>query len=162
MPQMGRTIGRAIRQFRNAQEEMNKVVRQEVYDPDGDHEPLNDTISGIFKEFTGEKKEPAQKAVEKLENSAAPEAKQAKSASASTSASQSSSTSEDAPLDTSTVKKKEIQGETFAQKKARLAREKAEKEALSKGKGEDEASVADKLYGITKEKKSREGDENSL
>ena len=40
LPQIGRTIGRAMRQFRNAQDEMNKVIRTEVYDPIMDNEPL--------------------------------------------------------------------------------------------------------------------------
>ena len=40
LPAAGRTIGRAIRQFRNAQDEMNKVIRTEVYDPLNDTSPL--------------------------------------------------------------------------------------------------------------------------
>jgi TatA/E family protein of Tat protein translocase len=49
MPQLGRTIGRAMRQFKNAQDEMNKVIRTEVYDPLRDNEPLKnpaDILSG--------------------------------------------------------------------------------------------------------------------
>lgn len=33
LPQMGRTVGRAIRQFKNASNDMNKKFREEVYDP---------------------------------------------------------------------------------------------------------------------------------
>lgn len=33
LPGMGRTVGRALRQFRNAQEGVNKVVRAEIIDP---------------------------------------------------------------------------------------------------------------------------------
>jgi len=40
LPGMGRTIGRALRQFRNAQDEMNKVIKTEVYDPLNDTDPL--------------------------------------------------------------------------------------------------------------------------
>lgn len=40
LPGMGRTIGRVIRQFRNAQDEMNKVIKTEVYDPVMDNDPL--------------------------------------------------------------------------------------------------------------------------
>ena len=32
-PRMGRTIGRALRQFRQAQDQMNKMVKTEIYDP---------------------------------------------------------------------------------------------------------------------------------
>lgn len=33
LPQMGRTVGRAIKQFRNASDDMNKKFREEIYDP---------------------------------------------------------------------------------------------------------------------------------
>lgn len=33
LPSMGRTIGRALRQFRQAQDQMNKMVKTEIYDP---------------------------------------------------------------------------------------------------------------------------------
>lgn len=47
MPQIARTIGRAVRQFRNAQEQMNKVIKAEVYDPLKDLEPLANPFSGF-------------------------------------------------------------------------------------------------------------------
>lgn len=40
LPAIGRTIGRAMRQFKNAQDEMNKVIKTEVYDPLNDQDPL--------------------------------------------------------------------------------------------------------------------------
>lgn len=52
MPQIGRTIGRAMRQFRNAQDEMNKVIKSEVYDPLNDKDPLKNP----FDSATGAKK----------------------------------------------------------------------------------------------------------
>ena len=33
LPAMGRTIGRALRQFQQAQDQMNKMVQTEIYDP---------------------------------------------------------------------------------------------------------------------------------
>ena len=33
LPAMGRTIGRALRQFQQAQDQMNKMVKTEIYDP---------------------------------------------------------------------------------------------------------------------------------
>jgi TatA/E family protein of Tat protein translocase len=47
MPQIARTIGRAIRQFRTAQEQMNKVIKAEVYDPLKDLEPLANPFAGL-------------------------------------------------------------------------------------------------------------------
>ena len=36
LPGMGRTLGRALRQFQNAQEGFNKVVRADLLDPAAD------------------------------------------------------------------------------------------------------------------------------
>lgn len=58
MPQIARTVGKAIRQFKGAQEKMNTVIKTEVYDP------LNDAASDMnpFKDFDdgmSGKKEPS-------------------------------------------------------------------------------------------------------
>jgi colicin import membrane protein len=47
LPQIARTIGRVIRQFRSAQEQMNKVIKAEVYDPLKDLEPLANPFAGF-------------------------------------------------------------------------------------------------------------------
>ncbi|MCD8199841.1 MAG: twin-arginine translocase TatA/TatE family subunit [Coriobacteriaceae bacterium] len=45
LPQVGRTVGRAIRQFRTASEEANKKIKEEVYDPFmTTMEPVKDSI----------------------------------------------------------------------------------------------------------------------
>ena len=36
LPAMAKTLGKAINKFRSAQEEMNKVIKTEVYDPTSD------------------------------------------------------------------------------------------------------------------------------
>ena len=41
LPGMGRTIGRGLRQFREAQEGLTKVVKAEVIDP------INDAANGV-------------------------------------------------------------------------------------------------------------------
>ncbi len=56
MPQLGRTIGRAMRQFKNAQDEMNKVIRTEVYDPLKDNEPLKNPADILSGKSTAQKK----------------------------------------------------------------------------------------------------------
>lgn len=38
LPSIARTIGRAIAKFREAQDEVNEVIRREVYDPDADNQ----------------------------------------------------------------------------------------------------------------------------
>jgi TatA/E family protein of Tat protein translocase len=63
MPQIARTIGRAVRQFRSAQEQMNKVIKAEVYDPLKDIEPLTNPFAGFSLDDT--KKDAGKKAPEK-------------------------------------------------------------------------------------------------
>lgn len=122
LPQMGRTIGRAIRQFQNAQEEMSKVVKAEVYDPLTDDEPLKN-ITDIFKD---DKDKATKSTTDK------------KAATKSTSSSASSkATDADKTKETSAPA-----AETFAEKRARLARERAEAER------EEGSTTAEKLYGL--------------
>ena len=54
MPDMARTIGRAVRQFRSAQEQMTKVIKTEVYDPIKDLEPLMNPFEGFSLDVTGD------------------------------------------------------------------------------------------------------------
>ena len=46
LPQIAKTIGKAVRKFRSAQEEMNKVVKTEIYDPSSD-EPVKNPLKEI-------------------------------------------------------------------------------------------------------------------
>ena len=48
LPAMAKTLGKAIGKFRNAQEEMNKVIKNEVYDPDSD-EPFKNPLDVMEK-----------------------------------------------------------------------------------------------------------------
>lgn len=56
MPAMAKTIGKAIARFRTAQEEMNNVIRNEVYDPNSDDPFANplDALSKVEKKVTRE------------------------------------------------------------------------------------------------------------
>jgi colicin import membrane protein len=54
LPQIARTIGRVLRQFRTAQEQMNKVIKAEVYDPLKDLEPLANPFAGFSLEDSKE------------------------------------------------------------------------------------------------------------
>jgi len=53
LPQIARTVGRVIRQFRTAQEQMNKVIKSEVYDPLKDLEPLANPFAGFSLDLDG-------------------------------------------------------------------------------------------------------------
>ena len=48
LPAIAKTIGKAIGKFRSAQEEMNKVIKTEVYDPTSD-EPFKNPLDALSK-----------------------------------------------------------------------------------------------------------------
>lgn len=48
LPAIAKTIGRAIAKFRSAQNEMNDVIKHEVYDPDAD-EPFKNPLDSLNK-----------------------------------------------------------------------------------------------------------------
>ena len=72
LPAMAKTLGKAIGKFRNAQEEMNKVIKNEVYDPDSD-EPFKNPLDVMEKAADAGKKAAngASKAVSSHSSSAA-------------------------------------------------------------------------------------------
>ena len=114
LPQMGRTIGRAIRQFKNAQDEVNKVIQKEVVDPfkQVDQDMRRDPFAGAF----GEKKVDDYSAGRAGSTDYA--AMQAQNASA------------------------QEEEETFAERKARMAKQKEEARARKQAK--KEAAMAKK------------------
>ncbi|MEG2557800.1 MAG: twin-arginine translocase TatA/TatE family subunit, partial [Raoultibacter sp.] len=54
LPAIAKTVGQAIAKFKNAQEEMNKVIKTEVYDPTSD-EPFKNPLEALSK-LEGDKK----------------------------------------------------------------------------------------------------------
>ena len=159
LPSMGRTIGRAMRQFRQAQDQMNKMVKTEIYDP------LNAAAKEPAKKQGPKKKVTGSNATAKPETFAEKKARLAAEAEA---AAQRKATGTEATAETATPAvpaKKAGVSETFAEKKARLEAEKAAAEAkkasgaaasttakpktTSKKSG---SSSAAKLYGIDKDR----------
>ncbi|MEG0682541.1 MAG: twin-arginine translocase TatA/TatE family subunit, partial [Eggerthellaceae bacterium] len=55
LPAIAKTVGQAIGKFKNAQEEMNKVIKTEVYDPNSD-EPFKNPLE-VLSKLEGDKKE---------------------------------------------------------------------------------------------------------
>lgn len=49
LPQLAKTLGMAIRKFRDAQDEVNRVVKTEIYDPLSEN-PVKDPMAAIDKE----------------------------------------------------------------------------------------------------------------
>ena len=52
LPAMAKTLGKAINKFKSAQEEMNKVIKTEVYDPNSD-EPFKNLLEALSKVTEG-------------------------------------------------------------------------------------------------------------
>lgn len=156
LPAMGRTIGRALRQFRQAQDQMNKMVKTEIYDP------LNEAAKEPVKKQGPKKKVSGKNAAAKPETFAEKKARLAAEAEATAQRKAAGTASEAAAP--AVPAKPAGASETFAERKARLEAEKAAAEAkkaagtattaakpktTSKKSG---SSSAAKLYGIDKDR----------
>ena len=108
LPAMAKTLGKAIGKFRNAQEEMNKVIKNEVYDPDSD-EPFKNPLDVMEKAADAGKKAAngASKAVSSHSSSA-----------------------------TASKPRPAGQQESFSERKARYDRERAAKQAAEAERAE--------------------------
>ena len=151
LPAMGRTIGRALRQFRQAQDQMNKMVQTEIVNP------LNETMKEPAKKQGPKKKVSGAAASAKPETFAEKKARLAAEADAA--AKRKASGVEEQPVAPAAPTKKAGTSETFAERKARLEAEKAaaaEKQPAAAAKPATTAkkagSSAAKLYGIDKDR----------
>ncbi len=151
LPAMGRTIGRALRQFRQAQDQMNKMVQTEIVNP------LNETMKEPAKKQGPKKKVSGAAASTKPETFAEKKARLAAEADAA--AKRKASGIEEQPAAPAAPVKKAGASETFAERKARLEAEKAaaaEKKPAAAAKPatatKKAGSSAAKLYGIDKDR----------
>lgn len=157
LPSMGRTIGRALRQFRQAQDQMNKMVKTEIYDP------LNEATKEPAKKQGPKKKVSGSTAAAKPETFAEKKARLAAEAEAT--AQRKAAGASGAEGDATAVPAKPAGvSETFAERKARLEAEKAAAEAKKAGgtaaaakpktttSKKPGSSSAAKLYGIDKDR----------
>ena len=115
LPAMAKTLGKAIGKFRNTQEEMNKVIKNEVYDPDSD-EPFKNPLDVMEKAADAGKK-------------AANGASKAVSSASKAVSSHSSSATAPKPRPAG-------QQESFSERKARYDRERAAKQAAEAERAE--------------------------
>lgn len=159
LPSIGRTVGRAIRQFRNASDEVNRVIRTEVYDPIMDNKPMRDpseilsgkkktepartvkTVDDAGTETFAERR--ARLARERAEKAAAAPVEQAAATEAQAAPEPAPAA---APEPAPTV-------ETFAERRARLEKERAaraaakeQQAATAAAEAAPAASLADALY----------------
>ena len=117
LPQIAKTVGKAIGKFRNAQEEMSKIVKPtDVFDPKSD-EPFKNPLDALAK---------AGDALTKTTGSSSGKKNSAASGSKASSGTGSST----------------AQAESFSERKARYDRERAAKRAAEKEAAEREAAAA--------------------
>jgi len=158
LPSMGRTIGRALRQFRQAQDQMNKMVKTEIDDP------LNEATKEPAKKQGPKKKVTGTAAAAKPETFAEKKARLAAQAGAAAQRKEAGDGAPAAEAAPAVPAKPAGVSETFAQKKARLEAEKAAAEA-NKASGavvtnkpktptttKKPGASAAKLYGIDKDR----------
>ncbi len=129
LPAMARTVGRGIAKFKSAQEEMNNVIKNDLYDPDSD--------------------EPFKNPVEALDKLAAKHDKSGKSTAASKSAS--GTKASDKPAAETHKPSVTPRQESFTERKARYERERAARraaeEAAAAGGAAAAASASDAASG---------------
>lgn len=119
LPAMARTIGRGIAKFKSAQEEMNNVIKNDLYDPDSD--------------------EPFKNPVEALDKLASKHDKSGKPTAASKSIA--SSKASDKPAAETHKADATPRQESFTERKARYERERAAKRAAEEAAGAGGAAV---------------------
>lgn len=146
LPKIGRMIGRAVRQFRNAQDEMNRVIKTEVYDPIMDDEPLKNPVDIISGKKDASKK-PTVKTVpsssetfaerrarlarERAEQAAGADGAPVKAAAETAAGTAGASASVKADKPGAQSSDSRPKAETFAERRARLERERAAREAAA-------------------------------
>lgn len=157
LPSMGRTIGRALRQFRQAQDQMNKMVKTEIYDP------LNEATKEPAKKQGPKKKVSGSTAAAKPETFAEKKARLAAEAEATAQRKAAGASGAEGDATAAPAKPAGV-SETFAERKARLEAEKAAAEAKKAGgtaaaakpktttSKKPGSSSAAKLYGIDKDR----------
>ena len=125
LPEIGRTVGRAIAKFREAQQDMNETLGSDkIFDPNNPDEPFKDPIEALDK--LAKRQEEKQR--EKEKEKAASDAKAVKDRPAEESADASEG---EAPRQ-----------ESFTERKARYERERAARKAAEAKAAEPAASAA--------------------
>ena len=130
LPEVAKTIGKAIARFRSAQEEMNSVIKStDIFDPNDPEQPFKDPVEALDK---------LAKHQEEKQNAKKSQGENAKAKDGTKpGASKSEASSEQAPA----------KQETFTERKARYERERAARKAAEakeaeQAKSEKEAEVA--------------------
>lgn len=128
LPDVAKTLGRALRTFRSAQQDMSKIIREDVFDPNAE-EPFKDPLAALDKMGDVAKKTGSSLASDFDEMKATAAKKQAKAAAP---ASAENATVPEASFEEVAVEaapaeaaEEAAPAETFAQRRERYQRERA-------------------------------------
>ena len=124
LPEVAKTVGKAIARFRRAQEEMNSVIKStDIFDPNDPEQPFKDPVEALDKLAKHQ------------------EEKQNAKKTGSASAAKPSSTADATPA--SSADEAPAKQESFTERKARYERERAARKA-AEAKAAEEAEKAEK------------------
>ena len=140
LPEVAKTVGKAIARFRSAQEEMNSVIKStDIFDPNDPEQPFKDPVEALDKLAKHQ------------------EEKQNAKKTGSASSAKPSSTSDAKPASTtdsaSSADAAPAKQESFTERKARYERERAARKA-AEAKAAEEAEKAEKADAATQEQPS--------
>ncbi len=130
LPEVAKTVGKAIARFRSAQEEMNSVIKStDIFDPNDPEQPFKDPVEALDKLAKHQEEKQSAKKTGSSSSAKASSASNAKPA----------STSDAASGDDAAPAKQE----SFTERKARYERERAARKA-AEAKAAEEAEKAEK------------------
>ena len=129
LPEIAKTVGKGIARFRQAQDEMNSVIKStDIYDPNSD-EPFKDPMEALDK--LAKHQEEKKKA----------QAKPASAKPASAKSADGASSGNENPKESSASK--DPHQESFTERKARYERERAERKAAEQKVAEEAAAAGE-------------------
>lgn len=142
LPDVAKTLGRALRTFRNAQQDMSKVIREDVFDPDAE-DPFKDPLAALDKMGGIAKKTGSTLAGDLNEMAAIAKKKKAAAPAAAALDGAEEVAAEAETADQATEEAAPAPAESFADRRARYERERAAKlAAQAEEKAAAEAAAA--------------------
>lgn len=140
LPDVAKTLGRALRTFQNAQRDMSKVIREDVFDPNAE-DPFKDPLAALDKMGGIAKKTGSSLAGDLNEMAAIAKKKKAAPKAESVSEAEEAAPETEAPVEAAAEAAPAV--ESFADRRARYERERAAKlAAQAQEKAAAEAAAA--------------------
>lgn len=144
LPDVAKTLGRALRTFQNAQRDMSKVIKEDVFDPDAE-DPFKDPLAALDKMGGIAKKTSSSLAGDLNEMAAAARKKKVAPADAAAPSDKADESVAEAEVAAAEAAPEAAPTETFAERRARYERERAARlaaQAEERAASEAEAAAA--------------------